>query len=489
MPVEGAEVDPENGKDIITTLDTYMQDVTENALMKKLVSNRSLHGTVIIMETETGKIKAIANLGKMPDGSVTENLNYGIGKRTEPGSIFKLVTLLALLEDKHVEIESPVDCEGGAKYFYGLRIQDSHLGLGTISVKDAFARSSNVAFAKLADRYYHNQPDEFLKHIHRFRLDTLTGIDIIASSGRPVFYKPSSKYWHATSIPFMAHGYGQLVTPLHMLMVYNAVANNGKMMKPYLVNEIRDYGVTVRTFEPQVLVNKICSDATLKQALECMRAVVDSPEGTGHKFLYDRNYSIAGKTGTAVSALDNKGYNKGNKIYQSSFIGFFPANKPRYTMAVVIQNSNESIRYYGAEVAGDVFKEISDQVFSHFISNVPVQLVRSKDSLSQKFCGLKSDMTTILGHMKIQGKDSAGQAKWAGMEVRNSAAVLKPARPMETNKKATPSVVGLGLTDALYVLENKGFRTAISGRGRVVSQSIPAGTAFNKGQKITIYLN
>ena len=489
MPVEGAEVDPENGKDIITTLDTYMQDVAENALMKMMVDNNSKHGTVIIMETQTGKIKAIANLGKQADGVYTEDLNYGIGKRAEPGSVFKLVTLLSLLEDKHVDINSIVNCEGGQKFFYGLRIKDSHLGAGSITVKDAFARSSNVAFAKLADQYYHSRPNEFMKYIHRFRLDTITGIDITASSGVPVFYKPGSKYWHATSIPFMAHGYGELVTPLHLLMLYNAVANGGKMMKPYLVNEIREYGVVVRKFEPQVLVNKICSDATLEQARECMRAVVDSAEGTGHKYLFDKNYSIAGKSGTAVSAQDNSGYNQGNKQYQSSFIGYFPADAPRYSMAVVILNNKESKNYYGAQVAGTVFKEVSDQVFSHYISNVSAQLVSSKDSLGVKFRGLKTDLSVIMSQLKVHVIDSTSRDKWAGMILKNNNAVLKPATDINQSTKVTPDVTGLGLKDALYVLENKGFRTAIAGRGRVVSQSIPAGTAYNKGQKITIYLN
>ena len=235
MPVEGAELEPENGKDIITTLDTYMQDVAENALMNMLVNNNSIHGTAIVMETATGKIKAIANLGKQPNGSYMEDLNYGIAKATEPGSIFKLATLLALLEDKYVTSKSIVDCEGGSKYFYGLRIKDSHLGAGEITVKDAFAHSSNVAFAKLADQYYHTQPSKFIDHLHHLRLDTITGIDITASSGKPTIKRPSNRSWANTTIPYMAHGYEELVTPLHMLMLYNAVANNGKMMKPYFL--------------------------------------------------------------------------------------------------------------------------------------------------------------------------------------------------------------------------------------------------------------
>ncbi len=325
MPVEGAELDPVNGKDIITTLDTYIQDVAENALMKMLVNNNSIHGTAIIMETETGKIKAIANLGKQPDGTYTEDLNYGIGKATEPGSVFKLATLLSLLEDKYVTNNSIVDCEGGVKYFSGLRIKDSHLGAHEISIKEAFLRSSNVAFAKLATLYYQDQPTKFTDHLARFRLNKMTGIDIVASSGRPTIKTTKNKSWGKTTIPFMAHGYEELVTPLHMLMLYNAVANNGRMMKPYLVNSVRDYGVDIKTFQPEVLVEKICSDETLVQARECLRAVVDSLHGTGHRILHDTTYSISGKTGTAVTALNNKGYNKGNKIYQASFIGFFPS--------------------------------------------------------------------------------------------------------------------------------------------------------------------
>ena len=346
MPVEGAEVDPINGKDVITTLDTYIQDVAEKELMEMLVNNNSKHGTAIVMETATGKIKAIANLGVQVDGSYNEDLNYGIGKATEPGSVFKLVTLLSLLDDKYVTIDSKVDCEGGAKYFYGLKIKDSHLGTGVITVKDAFARSSNVAFAKLATQYYENQPMKFWEHIDRFRLNKMTGIEIVASSGRPTIKKPDSKNWQKTTIPFMAHGYEELVTPLHMLTLYNAVANNGKMMKPYLVNAIREHGVDLITYNPEVLVEKICSDDAIRQAKECMKAVVDSAHGTGHKVLFDSAYAIAGKTGTAVTALDNSGYNKGNKIYQASFIGFFPSEKPIYTMAVVIQNTKESKLIY-----------------------------------------------------------------------------------------------------------------------------------------------
>ncbi len=473
MPVEGAEVEPENGKDIITTLDTYIQDVTESALMKMMVNNNSLHGTAIVMETSTGKIKAIANLGKQADGTYTEDLNYGIGKATEPGSIFKLATLISLLEDKYVDINSIIDCEGGAKQFYGLRIKDSHLGTGSITVKEAFYRSSNVAFAKLADQYYHSQPSRFVNHLHRLRLDTFTGIDITAASGKPTIKKPSNRSWANTTIPFMAHGYEELVTPLHMLMVYNAVANDGKMMKPYLVSAIRNFGIDVRTIQPQILVNKICSDETLVQLKECLSAVVDSAHGTGHKVLFDSAYAIAGKTGTAVTALNNKGYNKGNKIYQASFIGYFPANMPKYSLAVVIQNSNESKLIYGADVSGTVFKEISDKIYGRFLSTKKYTSPVTTDTLPYNYYGWKNDISVLQNLLQ-----------W------NKVAARMTMNELTASGSGTlPNVSGMGLKDAVNLLENMGLKVAINGRGRVVNQSISAGSFIKKGQTISIILN
>lgn len=489
MPVEGAELDPINGKDIITTLDTYIQDVAENALMKMMVNNNSLHGTVIVMETATGKIKAIANLGKQPDGTYTEDLNYGIGKRTEPGSVFKLVTLISLLEDKYVNNNSIVDCEGGAKYFYGLRIKDSHLGAGAITVKEAFLRSSNVAFAKLADMYYRNQPERWTEHLRKLRLDTLTGIDITASSGRPIIIKPSSKFWHPTTIPYMAHGYGQLVTPLHMLMIYNTIANNGRMMKPYLVSEVQDYGVTVKKIEPEVLMEKMVSDSTLFQVKECLRAVVDSQHGTGRKILRDSVYSISGKTGTAVTALNNKGYNKGNKIYQASFIGYFPSEAPKYSMAVVIQNSNESRLIYGADVSGRVFKEVSDKIYYRYISKNSLSKQVSPDTSLYTYKGLKNDLSTLFRFMNIPYHDSIVSGSWRSAVIRQHSAGLVQPGQISTPPSTVPDVSGMGLKDALYLLENKGLRAVANGRGRVVNQSLAPGSTFKKGEKIILMLN
>lgn len=489
MPVEGAEVEPENGKDIITTLDTYIQDVTESALMKMLVGNNSLHGTAIVMETATGKIKAIANLGKQKDGTYAEDLNYGIGKATEPGSIFKLATLLSLLEDKYVNTKSIVDVEGGAKFFYGLRIKDSHLGEGKMTVKEAFERSSNVAFAKLADEYYHNQPQKFVDHLHDLHLDVMTGIDITASSGKPTIKKPSYRSWAKTTIPYMAHGYEELVTPLHMLMLYNAVANNGKMMKPYLVNAVTEFGMDVKRIEPQVVVEKICSDETLAQLKECLKAVVDSPHGTAHKVVYDSTYSISGKTGTAVTALDNRGYNKGNKIYQASFMGFFPSAAPKYTVAVVIQNSNQSKLVYGADVSGTVFKEISDKIYARYLSTQPFVAPAQKDTIQYIYYGTRNELNSVFSKLNLPFIDSMTGGNWRAITMMNNAAVLKDPVSLKAPPMVIPSVVGMGLKDAVYLLENKGLKVATNGRGRVLTQSLLAGKTFKKGQTVTLSLN
>jgi cell division protein FtsI (penicillin-binding protein 3) len=501
MPVDGGDVDPENGKDIISTLDTYIQDVTESALMKMIMGNNSLHGTAIVMETSTGKIKAIANLGqqKNADGTVkkdkdgfsiyTEDLNYGIGKATEPGSVFKLATLMSLLEDKYVTINSTVDCEGGQKSFYGLSIKDSHLGTGVLTIKDAFARSSNVAFAKLADQYYHEQPSKYINHLHKFRLDQMTGIDITASSGRPLIKKAGSKSWSKTTIPFMAHGYEELVTPLHMLMLYNAVANNGQMMKPYLVSSIRKYGVEIKAIQPEVLVEKICSDETLAQVKECLLAVVDDKHGTGRK-IKDSTYQIAGKTGTAVTALNNKGYNKGNKIYQASFIGYFPANKPKYTIAVVIQNSEKSVMVYGADVSGVVFKEISDRIYSTYVGTKQYVSTNRVDSLGYNYFGLKNELNSIFNSLNLPFIDSARSGYWRSGQLKNNSGTLYTAfTSTSTASSVTPDVMGLGLKDAVYLLENIGLKVTTTGRGRVVNQSLAAGTNFNKTQTISLILN
>ena len=453
-----------------------------------MVENKSLHGTCIVMETNTGKIKAIANLGKRPDGEYIEDYNYGLGRRTEPGSVFKLATLISLLEDKYVDTGSIVDCEGGKKIFYGLRITDSHLGTHNITVKEAFARSSNVAFAKMADEYYHNQPDKFYQHLHDLRLDAGTGIDIVGAAS-PYIKKPSSKYWTKTTLPFMAHGYEELVTPLQLLMIYNAVANDGKMMKPYLVNSINEMGHEIKSFKPTVLVDKICSDETLGKLKACLMAVVQNEHGTGHA-LETNVYRFAGKTGTAVTAMDNRGYNKGNKIYQSAFIGYFPADDPKYSIAVVIQNSSESAHGYGGVVSGPVFREVADKIYAEKIGNEPLnQLPNGTDNSALQFFGLKNDLSDILNMFNYPSSDSAITGSWRATVLNNNYAQMNSVYSAKAPVNKVPDVTGLGLKDAVYLLENIGLKVEAKGKGKVIYQSLAQNADFRKGQAINLQLN
>ncbi len=487
VPVDGAEIDPENGKDVITTIDTYIQDVAENALLKMMDQNNSIHGSCIVMEVKTGKIKAIANLGLRPDGSYWEDYNYGLGMRTEPGSVFKLATLIALLQDKYVDTGTIVDCEGGRKNFYGLHITDSHMGTGKVTVKEAFAMSSNVAFAKLADEYYHNQPSKFYNHLEALRLDRKTGIDIVGAA-TPYIKKPTSKYWAKTSIPFMAHGYEELETPLNLLMLYNAVANDGKMMKPYLVSSINEMGEEIQSFKPKVLIDKICSDETLGKLQSCLLAVVQSEHGTAHA-LESNLYQFAGKTGTAVTAMDNRGYNKGSKIYQSAFMGYFPANNPEYSIGIVIQNSSESKHVYGASVSGPVFKEIADRLFANVVSKNtfnPNAYLFNKDLY--RFYGMKKDVNKMLEEFNYTTTDSAASGSWRTTVLQDGSAKLI-ADNISTSAHRIPDVTGMGLKDAVYLLENMGLKVSTTGRGKVIYQSLQQNSGFNKGEIIKIQLN
>jgi cell division protein FtsI (penicillin-binding protein 3) len=319
------------------------------------------------------------------------------------------------------------------------------------------------------------------------RLDTVTGIDIVGAAA-PLIKKPTSKYWTKTTIPYMAHGYEELVTPLHLLMLYNAVANGGKMMKPYLVNSVTQMGVELQSFKPEVLVDKICSEETLGKLKDCLLAVVENEHGTG-RALKSPLYRFGAKTGTAVSAMDNRGYNKGNKIYQSAFIGFFPFDNPQYSIAVVIQNGSESRLAYGGVVSGPVFKEVADRLYASKIANEPFNKFQQvADSGLYKFYGINTDVNEILNVFNYKENINEKSGKWMTTFLQDGRAQVI-ADNISTAKNRVPDVTGLGLKDAVYLLENKGLKVVASGKGKVVYQSLAQNTDFNKGQSIKIELN
>ncbi len=361
VPVEGYEIEPEQGKDVVTTLDVNIQDITENALLKMMQFNECDHGTCIVMEVKTGKIKAIANLGKNDKGEYWEDLNYAI-QASEPGSTFKLATMLALLEDGYATLNTKVNLEKGVWHVSRRTVYDSERHDKTeVTLKEAFEYSSNVGMAKMVWANYSKDPMQYISTLRKLRMNQLSGIDLVGETN-PIIKTPKSKTWSATSLPWMSFGYEVLVSPLQTLMLYNAVANEGKMMKPYLVNEIRQGGITIKKNNPEVLEKSICSESTLDQLKESLVGACGEKGGTGFRLFNGSPYQVAGKTGTALVANGKRGY--ADHIYQSSFAGYFPANDPKYSIIVVIKNKPFAKHFYGASVAGPVFKEIADKLFA-----------------------------------------------------------------------------------------------------------------------------
>ncbi|HEY8388021.1 MAG TPA: penicillin-binding protein [Parasegetibacter sp.] len=478
IPVEGTEIEPEKGKDIITTIDVNIQDITETALHKMLIENEATHGTCIVMEVKTGKIKAIANLARQPDGSYWESFNYAI-TASEPGSTFKLATLLALLEDKFVTLDHHVNLEGGAWKIGNRTVFDSERhNLTEVTLKKAFEQSSNVGMAKLASTYYGSKPEDFVKHLRRLHLDQVSGIDLLGESN-PIIKTPANKSWSATTLPWMSFGYEVMISPLQTLMIYNAVANNGRMMKPYLVSEIVKDGITISKKEPVVLEEKVCSPETLKQLKEALEGVMIN--GTG-KSISSPEFTMAGKTGTALVANGRKGYSE--RIYQSSFAGYFPADDPVYSCIVVIKNKPFAKKFYGASVAGPVFKEIAGKLYALQVEDLnAVKTKLKKDSSSFSYAGHVEDINRVFTTLGAKVKVNNSDSDWSVVSNKDDKIVLTG---KEVGKNIIPDVKGMGLKDAIYLLENLGIRVITRGAGKVKSQSIDPGTPLSKGQ--TIYL-
>ena len=484
IPVDDAQIEPENGKDIVTTLDVFMQEVTEQALMKMMVSNEAEHGCAIVMETKTGKIKAIANLGKRPSGEYSEDFNYAISP-SEPGSTFKLATMMSLLEDKKITLNSIVNLNGGTWPINGQVVYDAEQhGRFEVTVKDAFALSSNVGMAKLAWQNYSSNPNQFLRHLHNMRLDTLTGIDITGERNS-VIHKPGSKYWSATTLPWMAFGYNLEVTPLQTATLYNAVANNGKMMRPYLLNAVKEEGEIIKQYQPKALVDNVCSQVTVKQLQACLEAVCT--DGTAKELFKNSTYKVAGKTGTALVANGNRGY--ADKIYQTSFAGYFPANNPQYTIVVVIKNKPNAILHYGASVAGPVFKEIADRLYTNYVKQVNyiAKVDKKIDSSYFNYTGAKQDIKQVSSVLKIIYLDSnVATDEWSNISGSRGSVEFTSKK---IDHKTMPQLKGMGLKDVVVLCENMGLKVNAKGKGKVAAQSITAGQVFAKGQILNIELN
>lgn len=483
VPVDDYQIEPESGKDIVTTIDVFIQEVTENALLKMMIKNEAENGCALVMETKTGKIKAIANLGKRSDGSYFEDYNYAINP-SEPGSTFKLATMIALLEDKKVNLNNTVNLQGGAWQINGQTVYDSEQhGRNDVTVKQAFELSSNVGMAKLAWANYSGAPSKFINHLRNLQIDTLTGIDITGER-KPIIYKPGSRYWSSTTLPWMSFGYNLSITPLQTLMLYNAVANNGVMMKPYLLHAIQEEGTLIKEFKPTIKKEKICSNETLQQLKACLEGVCTA--GTAQALFKNSTYKVAGKTGTALVANGNRGYS--DKIYQSSFAGYFPADNPQYTIVVVIKNKPHAAVFYGGSVAGPVFKEIADRLYTTYVRATNFKSIEANkvDSSIYSYAGFKNDLLHVGNKLGLTVTDKTSiETDWASIYGSKKSFSINT---KQLDASVMPALKGLPLKDAIQVCENMGLKVLVKGKGKVEIQSIPAGQRIAKGQIIQLEL-
>jgi cell division protein FtsI (penicillin-binding protein 3) len=469
------------GADVISTLDKEIQEFAHSELEKQLRDMKAEHGCVIVMDVKTGYVRAIANLDRTEEGKFNEGYNHAIGTKEVPGSTFKLASLMAALEDGKINIMDKVDAVG-SYVFKGKTFTDSNhgIGYGRITIKHAFEKSSNV-ITQIIHRAYRNEPEQFLKRIEQFGLTEPLGIDLEGEPS-PNVPRPGNPGWWALSIPMMSIGYDFQQTPLQTLAFYNAVANNGKLVRPLFVEEIRRSGQTIKKFEPVVLRDKICSQSTLDDMKACLKGVMTDGTGAALKSI---EFKIAGKTGTAKLVGDNKLYNdEKNSTYQASFVGYFPADDPIYSCIVVI--SKPKVAYYGAAVSGTVFAAIANKVYAstlkyHDAINEKKQ--RSNQAPIIK-TGNKKDITAVLKKLQVRYQLNY-EGDWLQADtVKGSVHLNRTSIP----KNQVPKVVGMTAKDAIYLLESRGLVVKIKGYGKVVSQSILAGTEITKGQLIKIQL-
>lgn len=440
------EVEPHDGYDVISTIDVYIQDIAHHALLKQLKEYEADHGCVVVMETKTGYIRAIANLAKATDGSYYEANNYAIMEAHEPGSTYKLADLVALLEDQKVDTTAIFDTKGGRIQYGDGWVVDSHPKAQKMTLALGFENSLNTVMVQAVHNNYKNNPSAFVKHLENFGLTKPIGI-AIQGEGIPTVPVPGSKNWNNLSLPWMAFGYGVHITPLQTLTFYNAVANNGEMVKPQFVSEIKEYNKTIKRFPKQVMNPSICSPTTLIKVKAILKNVVKF--GTA-KDLYSKEFSMAGKTGTAQANYAPNG--GADKYYISSFVGYFPAEAPKYSCIVVVHKpKTTSNNYYGADVAGPVFKRVAQKIFtdaptSNEISNIN-RTISKQDAQFNAYYKKVQDPNNIL-----------------------------------------PNLKGMAGMDAVALLENWGLKVKVNGIGKVKSQSISAGTQVKKNTLVTLQL-
>ena len=472
-------VESKDGNDVVTTLDLDLQDVATTALLNQLRKNNADHGCAVLMEVSTGNIKAIANLGLQDDGDYSEVYNYAIGESTEPGSTFKLPSLMAAIEDGVIDTGDMVDTGNGTVKYYDKIIRDTKEH-GRITVKQVFEESSNVGTSKLIYEHYKNNPKDFVNRLYAMRLNKPLDIQL-KGEGEPLIRYPGDKLWSGLTLPMMSHGYEVLLTPLQILTFYNAVANDGKMMRPLFVSAIMRNGSVIKTYEPEVIINSIASRSTIRKAKKMMEGVVERGTATNLK---NPNYKIAGKTGTAQIAKDKYGYRSGERMsYSASFVGYFPAENPLYSCIVVVNSPSNGV-YFGNIVAGTVFKEISDKVYAtrFFRDFRPENKDDIKPSAPDAGNGYRADINEVLKNLDVRYKRTADD-DWVA--TRESGDTVRLAG-VKIQHGLIPDVRGMSLRDAIYLLENSGIRVQFNGKGRVLRQSPEHGARCFNGTVVSL---
>lgn len=443
------DVEPKDGYDVVSTIDINIQDIAHHALLGQLEKYNADHGCVIVMEVATGEVKAISNLGRTKNNTYYERLNYAVGESSEPGSTFKLVSMVAALEDKIIDTSTVVDTENGRWKIYDRTVRDSKWGgYGKISFGKAFEYSSNTAFAKVIHNGYKNNPEKFVDRLMEMNLNRDLGLPI-KGEGKPVIRYPGDKGWSGISLAWMSHGYEVSLTPLQTLTFYNAIANGGEMVRPRLIKEVKEWNKTIYKFDKEVINPSICSKETVKKVQALLKNVVESKKGTGHK-LYSPNFSMAGKTGTAQKNYVAKDPNK--LQYISSFAGYFPADEPKYSCIVVVHDPDKKAGFYGADVAGPVFKSVAHKIYA---TSPKTDIVKGLAVSSKK---LNEDYEAY--YKSVQKK-----------------------------YRTVPNVKGMSGMDAVSLLENLGIKVVVKGNGKVKAQSVAQGTAVNGVSKITLELS
>lgn len=487
MPVhDGNEVEPKDGMDVVTTIDINIQDVAESALLRQLQKQQAHHGTAVLMEVSTGKIRAIVNLERNAKGQYKETYNYAIGESRAPGSTFKLASMIALLEDGFVDVDDTVNTGNGKVMYYDKPITDTkHGGHGTLTVQEVLEVSSNVGISKLVTKYYTGKEEKFINRLYEMNLNNRLGISI-HGEGKPQIIYPGDKLWSGVTLPQMSIGYEVRLTPLQTLTLYNAIANNGRMVKPRFVEGLMYHGDWVKTFNTDVLKQSICSRPTLKKVQSMLKGVVE--RGTARNLKND-NYKIAGKTGTAQIANIESGYSDRSRItYQASFAGYFPADNPKYSCIVVVNAPSQNV-YYGNLVAGPVFKEIADKVYAtNFEIHDGINVVNDETETKIPYTknSYKKDLKNALADLGIKVNDDDADSEWVITTKLDSCVKLNN---RQIHENLMPNVKGMGVKDAVYILENMDLTVELKGRGTILKQSITPGTRISNGDLVVLEMS